>query len=350
MTDSVNPNAGWYPDPQVPGTQRWWDGNAWTEYTQAIVQPTPAPTPAATPPAPATMPEFIPPVSPGAAAPGTVDTPTKKSGSTFPIVLLVGLAGALVLTVIGGAALLFLGSSNDELVEAVSTSASSEGDVDEVDDAPDEASGSNNVSPGSDADTTTSTTEDSQPATTTDFAGADGVLSCTRNEGGVLLELVNGGTETSTYFLTVGFFDDAGTRLADEFTSVNSVRPGERVIQEFFMFEDAGTVCEIIETERFPVQSEADQLAEVEDCVIGSEPDAFGDFSASVSVTNTTSITSDYSIDAAFMDAEGIRRGHGSAFIQSVRPQETAPGDFFTTAEFAEGFTCEIVAVVRFDS
>ena len=30
MTD-----PGWYPDPQVPGTQRYWDGNAWTDHTAA---------------------------------------------------------------------------------------------------------------------------------------------------------------------------------------------------------------------------------------------------------------------------------------------------------------------------
>lgn len=26
------PAAGWYPDPQQPGQQRYWDGNAWTEH------------------------------------------------------------------------------------------------------------------------------------------------------------------------------------------------------------------------------------------------------------------------------------------------------------------------------
>lgn len=34
MTDSTTPTvpAGWYPDPEVPGGQRWWSGIEWTEY------------------------------------------------------------------------------------------------------------------------------------------------------------------------------------------------------------------------------------------------------------------------------------------------------------------------------
>jgi len=34
MTDPTTPTvpAGWYPDPDVPGGQRWWSGIEWTEY------------------------------------------------------------------------------------------------------------------------------------------------------------------------------------------------------------------------------------------------------------------------------------------------------------------------------
>jgi uncharacterized Tic20 family protein len=35
-----NPAPGWYPDPSLPGAQRWWDGTRWTEHSSA---PQPAP-------------------------------------------------------------------------------------------------------------------------------------------------------------------------------------------------------------------------------------------------------------------------------------------------------------------
>jgi uncharacterized RDD family membrane protein YckC len=31
--------AGWYPDPENPHAQRWWDGSAWTEHTQLAESP-----------------------------------------------------------------------------------------------------------------------------------------------------------------------------------------------------------------------------------------------------------------------------------------------------------------------
>ncbi|MEU8529695.1 MULTISPECIES: DUF2510 domain-containing protein [Streptomyces] len=32
---SMSTPAGWYPDPGMPGTERWWDGSAWSGHTRA---------------------------------------------------------------------------------------------------------------------------------------------------------------------------------------------------------------------------------------------------------------------------------------------------------------------------
>jgi uncharacterized coiled-coil DUF342 family protein len=38
--------AGWYPDPQIPNTLRWWDGRAWTASTQPLEPTAPSTVPA----------------------------------------------------------------------------------------------------------------------------------------------------------------------------------------------------------------------------------------------------------------------------------------------------------------
>jgi hypothetical protein len=39
-------SPGWYPDPNAPGGQRWWDGSQWTGHVQAAPGATTAPGPA----------------------------------------------------------------------------------------------------------------------------------------------------------------------------------------------------------------------------------------------------------------------------------------------------------------
>ena len=35
MSDTSQPVAGWYPDPENPAAERWWDGTGWTDHRRA---------------------------------------------------------------------------------------------------------------------------------------------------------------------------------------------------------------------------------------------------------------------------------------------------------------------------
>lgn len=39
QTPVFHPPAGWYPDANAPGSERWWTGAAWSEYVQATPIP-----------------------------------------------------------------------------------------------------------------------------------------------------------------------------------------------------------------------------------------------------------------------------------------------------------------------
>ncbi len=54
MSDTPTTPAGWYPDPTAPGTERYWDGTAWTDHSRPISVAPPAPPPA--PPSPYSSP------------------------------------------------------------------------------------------------------------------------------------------------------------------------------------------------------------------------------------------------------------------------------------------------------
>lgn len=80
--------AGWYPDPTIPGTLRWWDGAAWTEHRAPVPAPA-SPQPQHAPPVCGAPPAPMPKLRPD----GTVRGPSFRSSL---LVLLAGLAAVAV--------------------------------------------------------------------------------------------------------------------------------------------------------------------------------------------------------------------------------------------------------------
>jgi hypothetical protein len=73
MTDTHTAPAGWYPQPDGSGGQRWWDGARWTEHTSPLAAPAAAPTP--TPARAAALPQYDARAQPRVRAGTPVDTP-----------------------------------------------------------------------------------------------------------------------------------------------------------------------------------------------------------------------------------------------------------------------------------
>ncbi len=359
MSDGGLPPAGWYEDPTQAGMERWWDGSQWGAETRAIAPPTPAPEPQPfAPPSPPPAPEGPPPAPFGGpiaeySSPDIGEAGGKKSGC-FGISsgVVLALAGVVVLIAVAAIAVVAATGGDDDEVGTGATTTTGTTVTGETtapdaqsDDAPSDDPADEPADDPADEPATTVPAQTDEPSTGSE---ADDAVSCSRiAPDAIVLEMVNNSPETSSYFLTIGFFDDAGTRVADESSFLDHLRPGERSIEEYYVFEEAGTVCEVIDVERFAAESDPEELAEISACSIDPEADFFGDFVATVSATNASSETSDYSIDVAFIDPEGVRRGSGSAYIGAVRSGETAPGDVFSTSPFAEDHTCEVVGVIR---
>jgi len=322
MSGTDGPVAGWYPDPTTPGIERWWDGSAWGPQTRSVSSPTLAPPP----PGPSVL--------GSGSIPHQMGVPVareqaKKSGC-------LGIATGVMFGILGAFTILVGG--------CVALIASANGD--------DSRRGSINA--GS-SNPTVAPLIDSSAATSTDgistSSRAEGEIvdyvSCSRiDDNTILLEIVNNSSKTSTYYLKVGFFDESGQRVADESATLSHLRPGERSIQEHYVFESKGSICEVIDLDRTSAESDLSEAAEIGACEVGSA-DALGDIEATVTVTNGSPETSNYSIDVAFVDSEGIRRGDGSFFIEAVRPGESAPGDVFSTTDYVNGLRCDVVGVDR---
>jgi hypothetical protein len=174
----------------------------------------------------------------------------------------------------------------------------------------------------------------------------DDVRSCSWAGDEILIELVNDSSKTSNYVITTAYLDEAGDRVGDEVHFINAVRTDEEVRESLIAFEEPTEACEVIDVERFAGASTAEEFAEVGPCQLGP-PDFADDATGAVTATNSSSKISDYLIEVAFLDDAGVRIGHGTAIITSVRPGESAPGNV-TSFSNAESITsCEVVSVTR---
>ena len=107
--------AGWYPDPENPGQQRYWNGSEWAAPTAPPppAAPTPPPPPAPAAPAAATPP----PPAPMPPAPGQVSTAPPTSTNAI-IGLVLSIAAWVLCPIIAAIIALVLASSSSKEIAA----------------------------------------------------------------------------------------------------------------------------------------------------------------------------------------------------------------------------------------
>lgn len=312
-----------------------------SEPPSAFTAPTPGPEPTQiSPPGYSPPPNFAPP-SPA----------PKKSRTALYVVL--GVVAFLFVgcSALGVVALNRAGDSVEDALSDLTTLTTITGAADDVNDQLGDATTIPPTDDGGDEDTTATTERSLAGVTTSSPAGAGfgDAIGCTvEDDETILVEVVNSSDVTQSYFFTVAFFEGSD-RLGDTVAFVNNLRPGERTIEESFIFDQEGSRCEVIDSDSFPIESDPSHVADVSDCSI-TGADSFGDVAAELSATNSASVTSDYTIQVAFIGSDGVRRGTGFANIEAVASGQTAPTDVFTLVDDEAGLTCDVVGVDRIDS
>lgn len=175
----------------------------------------------------------------------------------------------------------------------------------------------------------------------------DDVIGCELVEPGrIQLEVVNSSPKTSTYLLNIGFFDQTGTRVADQGIPVPHLRPDERAIERHPVLDRGGVTCRVIGGDRLAADSAPDELGEAT-CVLDPSRGPLGRVRVAVTATNGTPLTSDYRVGVAVIDASGSRRGAATVRIPEVQPGDSAGDRSVPIDDGGVGTTCEVARVER---
>ncbi len=263
----------------------------------------------------------------------------QASGDDRSLLVLGGVVGAAFLVLLGSIAFFLTRGDPDDVIADGTTT---------VVDSADPTEPPTTATPGTASPTTEDGRQSELPTTTiaADPGALADIAGCARvDPNTVNIEIVSSADRISDYVLTVEFFADDGSVVGTEQAFFNHVRPGERVIEDEYMFEERGDRCRVVEADRSDSWLTIDRIGDVGDCLITGE-DIAGDLTASVTVSHDDPEPLDYSIALAFVDEMGIRLGEGTGFVSAVQPGEPAPTDVWTTVSAATAdVRCEVVGV-----
>ena len=186
-------------------------------------------------------------------------------------------------------------------------------------------------------------TPDTEASSSDDVIG-DPVFSSGEYSDYVTLAVTNNSSKQSQFTIDVNLLDASGERVDDDTIYISNLRPGETSIEKHTIFSNAEGIesAEIAKVDRRAEES-PDDISEVTVEVTGV--DFVGDIEVKFVATNSSSRTSDYSVEAALINADGIRIGTASGSISNVPPGESAPDDGYSTAEWVDGVTAEVISV-----
>jgi hypothetical protein len=167
-------------------------------------------------------------------------------------------------------------------------------------------------------------------------------------EGSVTV--TNTSSEASDYLLTVVVESADGSQQLDSTTgSVTRLEPDQRAEADLIFFEEyqEGSVCRVTEVSRTASDDLGDEAEDVgePECRADDSLDSTG---GSVSVSNSSSERSDYSVTIALESADGSEQ-IDTTFVSftGIEPGQSANEELYFFEPYPAGATCRVIEVYR---